>query len=165
MNKVFIVGNLAADPISRDTTTGKQLSNITVATNDLRSTKNEVYFFPCVAFSSQATFINTYLHKGDTVAIDGRLTKRSYVSKDGKTVYVTEIIIDNIKGVGGRRNNNSSNTNTNNLQHNNDQMISVNESFNENINGHETKIMPQEKIKDKEDSTSVELDWINETEE
>jgi single-strand DNA-binding protein len=45
------------------------------------------------------------LHKGDLVAIDGKLTRRSFVSKEGKTVYITEIVIDMINSIGSKRDN------------------------------------------------------------
>jgi single-stranded DNA-binding protein len=39
------------------------------------------------------------------VAIDGKLTRRSFVSKEGKNVYVTEIVIDMINAIGAKRDN------------------------------------------------------------
>ncbi|MDE6893786.1 MAG: single-stranded DNA-binding protein [Malacoplasma sp.] len=96
MNKVFMVGRLAQDPQQFVTQNGITQSRISVASSD-NWNKNETYFFPCVAWQSTANFINAYLHKGDLVAIDGKLIRRSYVSKDGKTVYVVEVVIESIK--------------------------------------------------------------------
>ncbi|MDE6082424.1 MAG: single-stranded DNA-binding protein [Malacoplasma sp.] len=96
MNKVFMVGRLAQDPQQFVTQNGITQSRISVASSD-NWNKNETYFFPCVAWQSTANFINAYLHKGDLVAIDGKLIRRSYVSKEGKTVYVIEVVIESIK--------------------------------------------------------------------
>lgn len=96
MNKVFIVGRLGQDPQQFVTQNGITQSRISIASSD-NWNKNETYFFPCVAWQSTANFINTYLHKGDLVAIDGKLIRRSYVSKEGKTVYVIEVVIESIK--------------------------------------------------------------------
>lgn len=126
MNKVFLVGNLAADPIVKNTQSGTIIVNLTVATSDQKS-RSETYFFPCVAFNQQAKFIGDYLKKGDMVSIDGRLTRRSYVSKEGKNVYVTEIIIETIKSHGRKQN-----------QENN--FASVNQSFENKINSSEGEI-------------------------
>ncbi|MGL4617300.1 MAG: single-stranded DNA-binding protein [Mycoplasmoidaceae bacterium] len=104
MNKIFIVGRLVSDPQPFVTQSGRLVSNVTIACND-NTNKNETYFFPCVAWQTPAKFINTYLKKGDSVVIDGKLIRRSYVSKDGKNVYVTEIIIDLIKLVSSPRRN------------------------------------------------------------
>lgn len=98
MNKVFLVGRLSADPILKTTNKGIEFVNITVAVNDLRN-KNDSYFLPCVGWNTTATFINQYLKKGDLVGIDGRITRRSYVNKEGKQTYVTEVVIDNINSL------------------------------------------------------------------
>ena len=152
MNKVFLVGNLAADPTSRVTSNGMNVVNVTIATSDMRN-KGETHFFPCVAWSNQANFIITYLKKGDAVAVDGRLTRRSYVSKEGKTVYITEIVIDNIKSV-GRRNKTED-----------DDLVSINESFT-------NKVMTQDDVTSKYENKKVnhqdnqsELSWLNDIEE
>ncbi|MGL5591234.1 MAG: single-stranded DNA-binding protein [Mycoplasmoidaceae bacterium] len=107
MNKIFIVGRLVSDPQPFVTQSGRLVSNVTIACND-NTNKNETYFFPCVAWQTPAKFINTYLKKGDSVVIDGKLIRRSYVSKDGKNVFVTEIIIDLIKLVSSPRRNQDS---------------------------------------------------------
>jgi single-stranded DNA-binding protein len=43
------------------------------------------------------------LHKGDLVAVDGKLTRRSFTNREGKTSYVTEIVIDQINSIGGKK--------------------------------------------------------------
>jgi len=48
MNKVFMVGRLAADPQPYVTSNGSQQSRITIACNDVKN-RNESYFFPCIA--------------------------------------------------------------------------------------------------------------------
>jgi single-stranded DNA-binding protein len=48
MNKVFLVGRLAADPEPYTTKSGIAQARVTIATQD-NSNKNEAYFFPCIA--------------------------------------------------------------------------------------------------------------------
>lgn len=96
MNKVFMVGRLAGDPQQFVTKNGITQSRLTIASSD-NWNKNETYFFPCVAWQSQANFINTYLKKGDLVAVDGKLIRRSYVNNEGKNQYVMEIVVESIK--------------------------------------------------------------------
>lgn len=109
MNKVFLVGRFASDPQQFVTQNGITQSRINIACSD-NWNKNETYFFPCIAWQSTANFINNYLKKGDLVAVDGKLIRRSYVSKEGKTVYVTEIVIENIRPLGSKNQNSQSQT-------------------------------------------------------
>lgn len=102
MNKVFLNGYLAADPKQRITAKGLEQSNIIVAVNDIKN-PSDSYFIPCVVWGTTAKYVNSNLKKGNFVAIDGRLTRRSYLSTDGKTNYITEVIIDNLKNFGSRR--------------------------------------------------------------
>lgn len=111
MNKVFLVGRFASDPQQFVTQNGITQSRINVACSDSWN-KNETYFFPCVAWQSTANFINNYLKKGDLVAIDGKLIRRSYVSKEGKTIYITEVVIENIKPLSSKNQNTQSNITT-----------------------------------------------------
>lgn len=111
MNKVLLIGYLASDPKQRITTKGMEQASFSLGVTDIRN-YNDSYFFPCVAWSNQAKYINANLKKGSLVSIDGRLTRRSYVDNEGKTVYVTEVIVDNIKGYNNRSSLNNVSTNT-----------------------------------------------------
>ncbi|MCQ2956775.1 MAG: single-stranded DNA-binding protein [Mycoplasmoidaceae bacterium] len=119
MNKVFLVGNLTADPQPKQTTTGKTLVNFSVACNDNIQGKDHTNFFNCVAWNQQANYLATYVKKGDTVAIDGRLNKRSYVNKEGRNVNVIEIIVDSIKTI----------TKRSKQTQEQEEMVSVNDNF------------------------------------
>jgi single-strand DNA-binding protein len=96
MNKVFMIGRLTADPITRNSTNNLKIVNIQLASEDNRDTK-KAYFFGCTAFGSTAEFISSYIKKGDQIAIDGRLTKSSYVTKSGVQASTTDIIIESLR--------------------------------------------------------------------
>lgn len=152
MNKVFLVGNLTADPIPKQTSTGKTLVNFSVACNDNIQGKDHTNFFNCVAWNQQANYLASYVKKGDTVAIDGRLNKRSYVNKEGRNVNVIEIVVDSLKTIVKRS-----------KQADQEEMVSVNDSFATKIIDTEadfTKPNQQKKV----DDGLTELDWINEEE-
>ncbi len=112
MNKVFLNGYLAQDPKSRITPKGLDQSNITVAVDDLKNS-DDTFFIPCVVWGNSAKFVNANLKKGSFVAIDGRLSKRKYVNKNGENVYITEVIVDNIRSYNFKKNN-IDNSSTNN---------------------------------------------------
>lgn len=136
-----MVGRLSADPQQFVTQNGITQSRITIASNDSWN-KNETYFFPCVAWQSTANFINTYLKKGDLVAIDGKLIRRSYIGKDGRNNYVMEIVVETIRPFSTKNSNSY------------EQPSSMDENFksNENMN-HSNNVKTEEKTQ-----TSVQID-------
>ena len=54
--------------------------------------KKEADFIPVVFFGKAAGIIEQYFHKGDGIGVGGRLQVRSYDNKEGRKVYVTEVI-------------------------------------------------------------------------
>lgn len=98
MNKVILIGRLVRDPETRNTASGKIVCRFSVAVNDSRNRKT-TYFFNCAAFDQSANYISTYLKKGETVSIDGRLTTSTYTNRDGVNVTSTEVIVDNVNSI------------------------------------------------------------------
>ena len=100
MNKVIIIGRNTKDIELKQTTAGKAVAEFSVAVN--RSFKNsngerESDFFNCIAFSKLAETISRYVKKGDQVGVEGRLQTRNYTNKEGRKVYITEIIVENVE--------------------------------------------------------------------
>ena len=107
MNKVLLLGYLANEPETKNfeskTNNEEQtIAKLTIAVNDNKN-RNISYFINCVAWNQNAQYIGEKLHKGDFVAIDGRLTNRNYVNSEGKKVYVTEVQIDSIRNYGSKK--------------------------------------------------------------
>jgi len=96
MNKVIMIGRLCADVETRTTNSGKTVASYRLAVDRRfkQEGQPEADFFNCVAWGSNGDFASKYLSKGTKIAIEGRLQSRSYDDKDGKKVYVTEIIVD-----------------------------------------------------------------------
>lgn len=96
MNKVELLGRLTKDPEVRYTTTNNTLvCTFTLAVNR-RDDKNKADYFNIVAWSKTGEFASKYFKKGQQVALTGRLQTRNYEDKDGKTVYVTEVIAEEL---------------------------------------------------------------------
>ena len=98
MNKVILIGRNTKDIELKQTFSGTSAIEFSIAVR--RAFKNvngdiESDFFTCIAFGKQAETISKYVKKGDQVAVEGRLQTRSYTNKEGKTIYVTEIIVEN----------------------------------------------------------------------
>ena len=108
LNKVFVLGNLTADPDVRSMPSGQSVVNFRIATNRVFYNKNkekqeQVEFHSVVAFGRNAEIIQQYLKKGSMVLIEGRLQTRSWDDKaSGAKKFRTEIITERMQ-MGPRR--------------------------------------------------------------
>ena len=100
---ITIVGNLTADPELRFTPSGAAVASFTVASTPRtfdRQTgewKNaETLFMPCQAWRQMAENIAESLTKGTRVIVQGRLTQRSYTTREGEQRTVVEMQVDEI---------------------------------------------------------------------
>lgn len=103
MNKVIITGRLTKDPEAFTTQSGVSRSTFDVAVQrrvKKKDGKYDVDFLTVVAWRQTADFCNKYLTKGRMVAVEGQIQKRSYNAQDNTNRYVTEIIADNVEGLG-----------------------------------------------------------------
>ena len=92
MNSFIGIGNLTKEPEIRYTNNNLKVATITIAINR----KEEADFIDCVAFDKKADIIEQYLHKGNKVAIEGRLQTNMY-EKDSKKYKSMNILINNIE--------------------------------------------------------------------
>jgi len=106
-NSVRLVGNLGMDPEVKTFDTNKKLAKLSLATSE--SYKNEkgervtdTQWHNLVIWGAQAQVAGDLLKKGDEVAIEGRLTNRSYVDKDGNKKYFSEIVVNEFLKTNGR---------------------------------------------------------------
>lgn len=98
INRVVLVGRLTRNVELRKTQNGKSVASFTVAL-DRGFDGEQADFVNCVAWEKTAEFMATYLGKGSLIALDGRLQSRSYENKEGKNVYVLEVVADNLKSL------------------------------------------------------------------
>jgi single-strand DNA-binding protein len=99
VNKIILVGNLAADPEVRQTKKGTTVATFPVATQrDFTSNgelKKVTDFHRVVAWGKLAEICSKYLEKGKTVYVEGMVLNRAY-EVNGERRYVTEIRADEI---------------------------------------------------------------------
>ena len=96
MNKIIITGNLTRDPELRQTESGKNVTNFTVAVR--RPFKpDETDFFPVVVWGKQAESCAKYLSKGRKVGVSGFLYSREYKTSDGSPRRVMEICAEDVE--------------------------------------------------------------------
>lgn len=99
INNVVLVGRLVRDVDLKYTNSGRAATNFTLAVNrDFKNEQgvNEADFISCAAFGKQAENMARFLGKGSLIGVEGRISTRSYQAKDGKTVYVTEVITSKV---------------------------------------------------------------------
>jgi single-strand DNA-binding protein len=104
INQVTLVGRLTRDPELKTTTDGTSVTNITLAVNrHFRNHNGEIEtdFVQCIIWRKAAENTCQYCKKGTIVGITGRLQTRNYDNKEGKRVFVTEVIVETIRFLSG----------------------------------------------------------------
>ena len=99
MNKAILIGRLTKDPELRSTSTGRNVCQFSIAVNRTytnASGEREADFINCVVWDKQAENLAKYQKKGNQIAVEGRIQTRNYDDKDGKRVYVTEVLANSI---------------------------------------------------------------------
>ena len=104
-NKVQLIGNLGNDPQIHVFENGNKKATCSLATNESYTNKegekvDSTQWHNIVFFGKTADIVEKFLSKGSEVAIEGKLTSRSYESKEGDTRYVTEVIANEMLMLG-----------------------------------------------------------------
>lgn len=94
MNTAILTGRLTKEPETRYTQNGKAVTQFTIAINRYSKDKesNEADFIPIVVWGKSAEYCANNLQKGDKVLVNGRIQTRNFDGKDGKKVYITEVV-------------------------------------------------------------------------
>src|SRR5690606_35096173 len=121
MNSVNLTGRLTKDPELRYTPNGVAVATFTLAVNRTWTNEQgerEADFIQHVAFNKTAELVADFVKKGHLVGIEGRLQVRTYENDEGKTVWVTEVVVNQVhflekKEEGSTQNNRGGNRNNN----------------------------------------------------
>lgn len=106
-NRVQLIGNVGNDPEVKSFEGGKKVANLTLATNEsYRNEKGEkveqTEWHRVVAWGKTAEIVEKYVSKGKEIAIEGKLTHRSYDDKNGEKRYITEVVVNEITLFGSK---------------------------------------------------------------
>jgi single-strand DNA-binding protein len=106
-NKVQLIGNVGQEPTITNLENGKKVARLSLATNEnYKNGKGEkqtdTNWHAVVAWGKTADIIEKYVVKGKEVAIEGKLTSRSYDDKAGVKRYVTEVVANEILMLNGK---------------------------------------------------------------
>ena len=106
-NSVQIIGNVGNAPEVRELDGGKMMARFSVATNESYKSSNgetvkNTTWHNFIAWGPTAKYISQYVDKGKEVAVEGKLTSRSYEDKNGEKRYITEIVVNEVLLLGKR---------------------------------------------------------------
>jgi single-strand DNA-binding protein len=101
LNRVTLLGNVGKDPETRYIDSGVPKTTFTLATSDSYLTKEgkritETEWHNIVLWRGLASLAEKFLRKGHQVYVEGKLTHRSYLDKEGNTKRYTEIVASGI---------------------------------------------------------------------
>ena len=100
-NRVQLIGHLGNDPEIKTFDSNKTMAKFSIATNETYKNNSgekitETQWHNVIAWNGAAKIVEKLLKKGNEVALEGKLTSRSYDDKDGNKRYITEIIANEI---------------------------------------------------------------------
>ncbi len=100
-NKVQLIGNAGSNPEIKTFPEGKKLARMVIATNesyynDKGEKITDTQWHTVTAWGKTAEIIEKYVTKGKEVAVEGKLTHRSYDDKNGEKRYITEVLVSEV---------------------------------------------------------------------
>ena len=100
-NKVQLIGRLGQTPEIINLESGRKLAKFSLATNEsYRNSKGEkmedTQWHNVVVWGKLAEIVENYVDKGKEIAIEGKLTSRSYDDKEGVKRYITEVVCNEL---------------------------------------------------------------------
>ena len=116
LNRVIMMGRLTAEPECKNTQNGATFCRFTIAVDRDFADKDgnrQTDFFGILAWKGTADFVNKYFHKGQMIAVQGRLQTGTYVDKEGVTRKSCDIVADQVYFAEGKRDNSNQQSNKN----------------------------------------------------
>lgn len=116
VNKVILVGNVGADPETRNMPNGNAVTSISLATSESWKDKqtgqqqDRTEWHKVVLFGRAAEIAAEFVRKGSQIYIEGQLRTRKWQGQDGQDRYTTEIVVDingNMQLLSGGKNDNA----------------------------------------------------------
>ena len=112
VNKIILLGNLGHDPELRYTAKGNPVVTLSIATNrDFKNQdgekKTETHWHRATVWGKRAETCAKYLVKGSRIFLEGELHMKSWTDKDGIARKSTEILVDDVRFLGGSKKNES----------------------------------------------------------
>ena len=106
-NKVQLIGNVGQEPTITNLESGKKVARLSIATNEHYKNaqgekQTDTNWHTLVAWGKTAEIIEKFVSKGKEIAIEGKLSSRTYDDKEGNKRYVTEVVVSEILLLGSK---------------------------------------------------------------
>ena len=106
-NKVQLIGRLGGEPEIVTFQDGNKMAKFSMATDDCYKDKEgtkveRAYWHNVVVRGGLVSVVENYVKKGQEIAVEGKLTNRSYETKEGEKRYVTEILVNDLLLLGSK---------------------------------------------------------------
>ncbi|MCX2839061.1 single-stranded DNA-binding protein [Salinimicrobium sp. MT39] len=100
-NKVQLIGNVGNSPETRTLENGKKVASFSMATNEFYHNSQgdkveQTQWHQIICWGKTAEIVEKYVAKGREIAVEGKLSNRSYETTEGSKRYVSEIIASEI---------------------------------------------------------------------
>lgn len=110
LNKFIGIGNITKDPVTRYSSSGDAITNITIACNETWKDKNgekqeKAEFVNVTFYKKLAEIAGEFLKKGALVYVEGKMETRKYTDKNGVERYATGIVANELKMLGSKQGN------------------------------------------------------------
>ena len=100
LNHIVLMGRLTRDPELRTTQSGISVSSFRIAVERDFGGRDggdrQADFVDCVAWRQTGEFVSKYFHKGNMIAVSGRLQMRDWTDRDGNKRTSAEVVCDNV---------------------------------------------------------------------
>lgn len=100
MVKVFIIGNITADPTLTETQSGISVCRFSVATNRGSGDDRKTDYYNVTAWRGLGETIARYQKKGNKIAVIGNLEQRKYEDREGIERTSYDVIATDVEFLG-----------------------------------------------------------------
>lgn len=97
INNVVLSGRLTKNVEVRMSQNNKKYCQFTLAVDKYVNGEQQADFINCVAWEKTADILSLYTNKGSKVNVVGRIQTRNYQNSNGQTVYVTEVLVQQVE--------------------------------------------------------------------
>lgn len=97
INNVILSGRLTADPELKMSQNNKKYCQFTLAVDKYVNGQQQADFISCIAWEKTAEILSLYTNRGSKINVAGRIQTRNYKNNNGQTVYITEVLVQQVE--------------------------------------------------------------------
>ncbi len=102
LNVIILAGNAVADPVTRTTQTGKNITTVRLAINNPLNDE-EVLYIDVDTWDKQQEFVQKYVKKGNSLSVVGRLKSREYTGSDNIKRTAFSVVCERVNFIGSKK--------------------------------------------------------------